>query len=71
MLKQNDCNTEPVILPATQKRADIALATALRQFGQPPNAESECQQTATTVIIEACAWIAAACIVWAVVALCL
>jgi hypothetical protein len=71
MSKQSDCNTETAIVPATKKRADIALAAALRQFEQPPNAESECQQPATNAIIEACAWIAAACIVWAVVALCL
>jgi hypothetical protein len=71
MSKQSDCHTEPAIVPATKKRADIALATALRQFGLPPNSESECQQPATNAIIEACAWIAAACIVWAVAALCL
>jgi hypothetical protein len=69
MPTNSDRDIAPTIIPATEKRADRALADALRQFGQPPNSTSECQQPTRNVVIEVWVWIAAAGLIWAAVAL--
>jgi hypothetical protein len=69
MPTNSDRDIAPTIVPATEKRADRALADALRQFRQPPNSTSECQQPTRSVVIEVWVWIAAAGLIWAAVAL--
>jgi hypothetical protein len=69
MPKNSDRDIPPIVLPATEKRADRALADALRQFRQPPHSASECQQSTRNVVIEVCVWLAATCLVWTAVAL--
>jgi hypothetical protein len=58
-----------VIVAATQKRVDRALAESLQELRQPVSSGNESQQSLRKVFIETFAWIAGTALVWGALAI--